>query len=68
MLSISIHSLHVEGDGAIDSLQDVRDDISIHSLHVEGDCGSTENSLVFDISIHSLHVEGDSYRTLTIVS
>ena len=58
-ISISIHSLHTEGDLLFSALP-TPCSISIHSLHTEGD--KTEKQLVVDevISIHSLHTEGDA--------
>ena len=58
-ISISIHSLRVEGDtGTI--IIATRRSISIHSLRVEGDVSEHSDSSSPKISIHSLRVEGDA--------
>ena len=56
---ISIHSLRVEGDPAV-QYDAPRESISIHSLRVEGDNWSPDVTILPNtISIHSLRVEGD---------
>ena len=56
---ISIHSLRVEGDRRILTMQE-EGAISIHSLRVEGDKYRLTVSGGGKISIHSLRVEGDA--------
>ena len=59
MWGISIHSLRMEGDGAITTPGYVGD-ISIHSLRMEGDRKAADPRLPgCAISIHSLRMEGD---------
>ena len=58
--AISIHSLRVEGDRRILTMQE-EGAISIHSLRVEGDKYRLTVSGGGKISIHSLRVEGDEY-------
>ena len=55
---ISIHSLRVEGDRRILTMQ-AEGAISIHSLRVEGDLRRPPDFAPPCISIHSLRVEGD---------
>ena len=57
-ISISIHSLRVEGDIKL-YLSVLRESISIHSLRVEGDQCCAVAISKRAISIHSLRVEGD---------
>ena len=65
-LSISIHSLRVEGDSA--NFTDwAYFGISIHSLRVEGDKAKIADTQKNIISIHSLRVEGDSKLSGRIV-
>ena len=59
--SISIHSLHTEGDNT-GTLQSAQHGISIHSLHTEGDSSTSCIQAKNIISIHSLHTEGDTGR------
>ncbi len=62
-VSISIHSLRVEGDCRFYDRCQVCRDISIHSLRVEGDHLETNLIRQSTISIHSLRVEGDRDAT-----
>ena len=58
LTTISIHTLHTEGDGAVQ--QDHNDEfISIHTLHTEGDNPQYKTMRFTGISIHTLHTEGD---------
>ena len=57
-ISISIHTLHTEGDTlTIHYMDDT--DISIHTLHTEGDLAMRGYDTTQIISIHTLHTEGD---------
>ena len=58
-IPISIHSLRVEGDRRILTMQE-EGAISIHSLRVEGDGAEGGARCGRKISIHSLRVEGDT--------
>ena len=58
MFTISIHTLHTEGDETGGDLQKVQK-ISIHTLHTEGDDGKLYLCQREGISIHTLHTEGD---------
>ena len=58
-LTISIHSLRVEGDYGTAQKWASGEHISIHSLRVEGDLFPKIFSFLQRISIHSLRVEGD---------
>ena len=58
-LTISIHSLRVEGDVKSCEKENTHAAISIHSLRVEGDTARLVVPAVQRISIHSLRVEGD---------
>ena len=62
-LGISIHTLRVEGDTAVQVLQLGRG-ISIHTLRVEGDDCGAAGDYAATISIHTLRVEGDMMRRL----
>ena len=60
-LSISIHSLRMEGDLSFLSFLSIFLYISIHSLRMEGDAQHADNRTHnTNISIHSLRMEGDS--------
>ena len=58
-LTISIHTLRVEGDVCNWGSRPCRFEISIHTLRVEGDCLQPFRITGFPISIHTLRVEGD---------
>ena len=57
-IAISIHTLRVEGDGALPP-GNLPSDISIHTLRVEGDTYKRSSLTSWNISIHTLRVEGD---------
>ena len=60
--TISIHTLHTEGDNFVTN-QKVITFISIHTLHTEGDGEWVfSEDFVSGISIHTLHTEGDVNR------
>ena len=57
--SISIHSLRMEGDKALEAQKEELE-ISIHSLRMEGDLRHAQHIPIRGyISIHSLRMEGD---------
>ena len=66
MITISIHSLHTEGDLVIIPFN-ARFTISIHSLHTEGDRAWKTDLQSIGISIHSLHTEGDGVMAGVLV-
>ena len=60
MLSISIHTLRMEGDIIEGYLDALVEDISIHTLRMEGDSNvGLYSEPILQISIHTLRMEGD---------
>ena len=57
--TISIHTLHTEGDQDHFAKPRIWREISIHTLHTEGDPLFAFFHPLLEISIHTLHTEGD---------
>ena len=63
LLRISIHTLRMEGDGAVPLQLEPAQAISIHTLRMEGDRRWSPEHRWWEISIHTLRMEGDSDMT-----